>query len=145
MTVSKLGELAGISSDTVRYYERIGLLPEPDRSPSGYRLYDDDAVERLKFIKRSQRFGLRLEEIGELLDIRDRGLCPCGHTRELLERRRAALDEEMAALAALRQDIEHMLDDLPASPEMSWRCGSELAQAGPKNPPGQGPRKGGPR
>lgn len=116
LTVSRLAGLVGISGDAVRYYERIGLLPEPDRSPAGYRLYDDDAVERLRFVKRAQRFGLRLEDIGELLDIRERGLCPCGHTRELLERRLASLDEEMAALATLRHDIEQMLDDLPVQP-----------------------------
>ena len=60
LTVSKLAEEAGTSPDTVRYYERIGLLPETERSASGYRLYGDEAVERLRFIKRAQRFGLRL-------------------------------------------------------------------------------------
>ncbi len=113
LTVSKLAEEGGISADTVRYYERIGLLAEPDRSPSGYRLYDDEAVERLHFIKRAQRLGLRLDEIGELLQIKEDGLCPCGHTRTLLERRVAQLDEEMAAMARLRADITAMLGDLP--------------------------------
>ncbi|MGH9226895.1 MAG: MerR family DNA-binding protein [Acidimicrobiales bacterium] len=110
LTVSRLAEQVGISADAVRYYERIGILPEPDRSPAGYRLYDDGAVGLLRFVKRAQRFGLRLEEIAELLDIRERGLCPCGHTRELLGRRVAALDEEMATLAELRTDIERMLE-----------------------------------
>lgn len=113
LTVSKLAERVGTSADTVRYYERIGLLPEPDRSPSGYRMYGDDAVDRLQFIKYAQRFGLRLEEISELLAIRERGLCPCGHTRLLLERRLAQLDEDMAAMARLRHDIGQMLDGLP--------------------------------
>lgn len=115
LTVSKLAEEGGISADTVRYYERIGLLAEPDRSPSGYRLYDDEAVERLHFIKRAQRLGLRLDEIGELLQIKEEGLCPCGHTRTLLERRVAQLDEEMAAMARLRADITAMLGDLPTN------------------------------
>lgn len=131
-TVSQVAELAGVSGDTVRYYERIGLLPEPDRSPSGYRLYDDDAVERLRFIKRAQRFGLRLEEIGELLDVRQRGMCPCGHTRALLQRRVAALNEEMAALATLRDEIEHMLDSMPETPDQTWQCSSSLLQIGPQ-------------
>lgn len=113
LTVSKLADRVGTSADTVRYYERIGLLPEPDRSPSGYRVYDEDAVERVQFIKYAQRFGLRLEEIGELLEIRERGLCPCGHTRRLLERRLAELDHDMAAMARLRRDIAQMLDELP--------------------------------
>lgn len=113
LTVSKLAERAGTSPDTLRYYERIGLLPEPDRSPSGYRLYDGAMAELVGFIKRAQRFGLRLEEIRELVEVRERGLCPCGHTRLLLERRLADLDNEMTALARLRGDITDMLDELP--------------------------------
>jgi MerR family mercuric resistance operon transcriptional regulator len=65
LTVSRVADEAGISADAVRYYERIGLLSEPDRSAAGYRLYDDDVVERLRFITRAQRLGLRPEEIGE--------------------------------------------------------------------------------
>ena len=113
LTVSKLAGRVGTSADTLRYYERIGLLPEPDRSSSGYRVYGDDAVERVQFIKHAQRFGLRLEEIGELLDIREQGLCPCGHTRRLLERRLAQLDDDMAAMSRLRHDIGRMLEELP--------------------------------
>ena len=131
LTVSKLAEEAGTSPDTVRYYERIGLLPETERSASGYRLYGDEAVERLRFIKRAQRFGLRLEAISDLLDIRSRGLCPCGHTRRLLEERVAELDEEMASLVRLRADISEMLDDLPGAPSAGWRCSSELMQITP--------------
>ncbi len=131
LTVSKLAEEVGTSADTVRYYERIGLLPETERSASGYRLYGDDAVERLRFIKRAQRFGLRLEAIGELLDISQRGLCPCGHTRRLLEERVAELDEEMAALARLRTDIAGMLEELPPPGQTGWQCSSALLQIVP--------------
>lgn len=130
MTVSALADAVGITGDAVRYYERIGLLPEPERSPAGYRLYDDGAVERLRFVKRAQRFGLKLDEIGELIDILERGMCPCGHTRELLQRRLVTLDEEMAALSALRHDIEGMLDDLPPAGETGWTCGPGLLQIG---------------
>jgi len=132
LTVSKLAEQAGTSADTVRYYERIGLLPETERSASGYRLYGDEAVERLRFIKQAQRFGLRLEAIAELLDVRRRGLCPCGHTRRLLEEKVAELDEEVSSLSRLRADIASMLDDLPAGAD--WRCGTDLLQIGPPNP-----------
>lgn len=113
LTVSKLAERAGTSPDTLRYYERIGLLPEPHRSASGYRLYDGSMAELVGFIKRAQRFGLRLEEIRELVDVRERGMCPCGHTRVLLERRLADLDKEITALHRLRGDITDMLAELP--------------------------------
>ena len=130
LTVSKLAEEVGTSPDTVRYYERIGLLPETARSPSGYRLYGEEAVERLRFIKRAQRFGLRLEAIGELLEVRRRGLCPCGHTRRRLEDRVAELEKEMASLARLRDDISMMLHELPAPTEANWQCTSDLIQIG---------------
>jgi DNA-binding transcriptional MerR regulator len=133
LTVSKLAEQVGTSADTVRYYERIGLLAEAERSPSGYRLYGDEAVERLRFIKQAQRFGLRLEAIAELLDVRERGLCPCGHTRRMLEARVAELDEEMTSLAQLRADIASMIDDLPAG-AAGTGCASELLQIGTANP-----------
>ena len=123
LTVSKLADQVGVSADTVRYYERIGLLPEPGRSASGYRLYGDDAVQRLRLIKHAQRFGLRLDEVGELLQIQERGLCPCGHTRQLLERRVGELDEQIAALTSLRQDIGRILED-PSATEREWQCAS---------------------
>src|SRR5215207_1694108 len=133
LTVSKLAEQVGTSADTVRYYERIGLLAGAERSPSGYRLYGDEAVERLRFIKQAQRFGLRLEAIAELLDVRERGLCPCGHTRRMLESRVAELDEEMSSLAQLRADIASMIDELPAG-AADTGCASELLQIGTANP-----------
>jgi DNA-binding transcriptional MerR regulator len=127
LTVSRLADQVGVSPDTVRYYERIGLLPEPDRSASGYRLYGDDAVQRLRLIKHAQRFGLRLEEVGELLQIRERGLCPCGHTRQLLERRVAELDDQIAALTTLREDIGRILDDADST-DREWQCATGLLQ-----------------
>lgn len=130
LTVSKLAEQVGTSADTVRYYERIGLLPETERSPSGYRQYGDEAVERLRFIKRAQRFGLRLEAIAELLDVRQRGLCPCGHTRRMLDERMAELDAELASLGRLRADIAAMIDELPEPTAGEWRCSSALMQIG---------------
>lgn len=135
LTVSKLARRAGTSADTLRYYERIGLLPEPERSPSGYRLYGDAAAERVQFIKRAQRFGLRLEEIAELLQVRERGLCPCGHTRRLLERRMEEMDREMETLARLRADISQMVDELPTQDVEGWQCASDLIQIRTKTPP----------
>jgi len=131
LTVSKLAEQVGTSADTVRYYERIGLLPETERSPSGYRLYGEEAVEHLRFIKHAQRFGLRLEAIGELMEIRRRGLCPCGHTRRMLEERVGELDEELSSLARLRDDISRMIDDLQAPASADWQCSSDLIQIRP--------------
>ncbi len=133
LTVSKLGGAVGASPDALRYYERIGLLSKPERSPSGYRLYGPEAIEQVRFIKRAQRFGLRLEDIGGLLEVRERGMCPCGGTRRLLEARLAQLDEEMASLARLRDDISTMLDESAADDVSDQsgcgsRCGPGLLQ-----------------
>ena len=81
LTVSMLAERTGIPAGTIRYYDRAGLLPPPARTPAGYRQYDEAAAQRLRFIKGAQRLGLRLREVAELLAVRDRGACPCGHAR----------------------------------------------------------------
>jgi DNA-binding transcriptional MerR regulator len=72
-TISTLAASVGISADTLRYYERVGLLEPAGRSDAGYRLYDELSAERLRFIKGLQRMGLHLGDIKELLDVRDRG------------------------------------------------------------------------
>jgi DNA-binding transcriptional MerR regulator len=122
MTVSQLAERTGTTPDTVRYYERIGVLPAADRSPGGYRLFDQDDVDRVRFVKRAQRFGLQLDEIRELLEIRERGLCPCGHARELLTARRDAVAERIGALERLRSEIDELLAAGVAAD--GWPCGT---------------------
>jgi DNA-binding transcriptional MerR regulator len=113
LRVGELAEAAGVPADTVRYYERVGLLPPPARTPGGYRLYDGGAIDRLLFIQGAQRLGLRLREIADLLAIRDTGACPCGPAEEVLRQRLAELDTEMARLAALRTQLVAMVDALP--------------------------------
>lgn len=110
MTVSRLAEHGGVTADTVRYYERIGLLPDARRDANGYRRYGAGDVDRLRFIRHAQRFGLSLDDIRQLLEVRDGGLCPCGHADELLADRLAQLDEQIATLQQLRGDIAALLD-----------------------------------
>jgi DNA-binding transcriptional MerR regulator len=105
VTISKLADQIGVSTDTLRYYERRGLLPEPPRSQSGYRLYDEKLIERLAFIKSAQRIGLRLDDIKELLEVMDKGSCPCGHTAGMVERRVAEIDAELRRLRAMRKQL----------------------------------------
>ena len=108
LTVSALAQTTGLSADTVRCYERVGLLPAPARSAAGYRLYDQDAVGRLRLIKGAQRAGLRLREIVELLQVADRGQCPCGHTEALLRGRLAEVRAELGRLRALEADLTRL-------------------------------------
>jgi DNA-binding transcriptional MerR regulator len=113
LTVSALAARVGVSPDAVRYYERLGLLAPPERSAAGYRRYDEGAVERLRLVKGAQRVGLRLREIAELLQVVDRGQCPCGHTETLLRERLAEVDTELARLVALRGELAGLLAQAP--------------------------------
>lgn len=108
LTVSKLADAAGVGPDTIRFYEKEGLLPEPDRSPSGYRLYADNAVDRVRFIKDGQAMGLKLAQIEELLEIRDEGRCPCGHTTTIIGERLTDIDDEITRLETMRTQLRKM-------------------------------------
>lgn len=114
MKVADLAAAVGIGPDTVRYYEKAGLLPAPARTASGYRSYGAEAIDRLRFIQGAQRFGLRLREIRDLLAVRDTGVCPCEPAESMLRRRITELDVEMARLAALRRDLVAMVEALPS-------------------------------
>lgn len=125
LTVQALARSVGVRGDTVRYYERAGLLPPPPRTSGDHRRYDRSAVDRLRFIQGAQRLGLRLAEIRELLAIRDTGVCPCEPAEQFLAKRLAELDAELARLRRLRREIADMLARLPTDscPELtpgSW-------------------------
>lgn len=110
LRVAQLADAVGVRPDTIRYYERAGVLAPPPRTATGYRVYPPEAVERLRFVQGCQRLGLRLREIVELLEVRDTGECPCEPAEVLLRRRIDELDGELARLAALRRDLVAILD-----------------------------------
>jgi DNA-binding transcriptional MerR regulator len=112
LTVGQLAARAGVRTDTVRYYERSGVLPAPRRSEGDHRRYGSADVDRLLFIRGAQRLGLRLAEIRELLTVRDTGVCPCEPAELVLSRHVAEIDTEMARLAALRAELVTMLDGM---------------------------------
>lgn len=132
LRVSELAQSAGVSPDTIRYYERLGLLPEAGRTQAGYRQFDEGDARRIRFIKDAQRLGLTLTEIGELLQIQDNGACPCGHTKSLLERRLAQVNDEIAALLELRDELTNLgkLECFPTSGESKWSCEIEFPKKG---------------
>lgn len=115
LRVGEIAQAVGVGPDTIRYYERAGLLPKPARTPAGYRTYDASAIDRLHFIQGAQRLGLHLRDIADLLAVRDTGVCPCEPAEALLQRRLTDLDVEMARLAALRVQMVDMLDTLPSA------------------------------
>ena len=105
MRAMRIGEVArssGLSPTTIRYYEDIGLVPEPARAANGYRDYEPSAVERLRFISDAQDSGLTLAEIASILELRAQGEATCHHTIELLERHLADVERRIQSLTASR-------------------------------------------
>lgn len=105
MRIGELANRVGVTAKTVRYYESIGLLIEPDRTSSGYRSYDASAVERLGFIRDAQASGLTLAEIASVLELKGAGEISCTHTAELLERHVREIDEQVSRLQAARVQL----------------------------------------
>ena len=134
MRISEVAEEAGVTTDTVRYYERLGLLAATERTPSGYRQFEGDVPRRLRFIKGAQTLGLKLSEIKELLEIQDRGACPCGHTKTLIDRRLEEVGQEIAGLEELRRELGRLrnlecLTSLESATD-EWPCEIEFLRRG---------------
>jgi len=105
MRIGELAEQGGVSPKTVRYYESIGVMAEPERTASGYRDYGGDALERLRFIRDAQATGLSLSEIQSVLELKDAGARSCEHTRALLQRHLDDLDDQIARLQTARKEL----------------------------------------
>jgi MerR family transcriptional regulator, copper efflux regulator len=108
MRIGELAEQAGISTKAIRYYEQIGILTPPARTPSGYRSYDPSALGRLGFVRAAQAVGLTLGEIRQIIAFRDNGQAPCAHVTGLLQRRTAELDARIAELQQLRGELRQL-------------------------------------
>jgi MerR family copper efflux transcriptional regulator len=106
--IGELAQRAGTTAKTLRFYEQAGLLPEPERTPSGYRDYDEGVLDRLAFVKAAQAAGLTLAEIREVIAVRDNTGPPCEHVVALLDAHAAALDARIAELTALRDDVRRL-------------------------------------
>lgn len=105
MQIGEIARRAGLATSAIRFYEEKGLLPEPERTGSGYRDYDPSVVDRLQFIRAGQAVGLTLRELGQVLDIRDRGQAPCRHVTELIDDRISDVDQRISDLRALRREL----------------------------------------
>ena len=103
----KIGQLArrvNVNVRTLRYYETLGLLPAPQRTETGYRLYSEADERRLRFVLQAKRIGLSLEEIRRVLDLGRHG-SPCGYVREVVSRHIAEINARIAKLQALRAEL----------------------------------------
>lgn len=110
----KIGELAkqsGTSVQTLRFYERSGLLPKPQRTESGYRMYASGDLRRLELIHQAKRLGFSLDEIKRILRLRQQGSCPCGEVVQMLEKHLRETDEQIRNLQRFRREVAGTLED----------------------------------
>ena len=110
MRTSEVAAHANVNSQTLRYYERRGLLPEPARTPSGYRDYGDDAVRVVRFVKRAQQLGFTLDDIEELLHLAGGGPDSCDEAKAMAQGRIVDLQERIDELAGMRDALTRLIE-----------------------------------
>jgi MerR family transcriptional regulator, mercuric resistance operon regulatory protein len=133
MRTSELAGRAGVNGETLRYYERRGLLEIPPRTAGGYRDYPEAAVELLRFVKRAQQLGFTLDEIEELLHLDGGGPDSCDAARTLAEARKADLEARIADLQRMRDSLADLVATCD-QPRADRRC---PLLAGIATPPGR--------
>ena len=115
-TISKVAKELDINIETVRFYERRGLIDQPLKPEMGYRHYTDDIVNRIRFIKRAQELGFTLEEIANLLNLND---SPCSQVQHLAEHKLRTVKEKMADLRRLEKALHELLDQCHSNDDKS--------------------------
>jgi MerR family transcriptional regulator, copper efflux regulator len=105
MRIGELARQSGVPATALRYYEQLGLLPEPGRTDAGYRIYAADSVDRLAFIRAAQAVGLTLAEVRQVLGVRDTGEAPCRVVTDLIDHRHAEVKSKIAELRRLESEL----------------------------------------
>ncbi len=116
MFIGRLAQAADVNVQTVRYYERLGLLLEAARTKSGYRIYSKNALRRVQFIKQAKVLGFSLGEIKVFLDLSNEGKRPCSKVRNLAKAKLAEADQRLKELLAYRQELAERIkqwEDVP--------------------------------
>ena len=110
----ELAELAGVSRDTLRHYERKGVLPRPLRGHNGYRRYPREALPRVQLVRRALSVGFTLDELARVLQVRDAGGAPCEEVRSIAAQKLLDIQDQLRELTALRDDLQKTLRDWDA-------------------------------
>jgi len=111
LTRGELAQRCDVNFETVRYYEQQGLIPKPSRSASNYRLYSEDTVRRIRFIKRAQDLGFTLHEIKELLSLRQTPQAGCAEVLEHAQAKARDIDEKIRALQGIRRALSKLMSE----------------------------------
>lgn len=141
LKVGELAKRAGVGAQTLHYYERFGLLPKPDRSVSNYRLYPADALRRVQFIKKAQSLGFTLEEIKEILGLREQGRAPCRCVADVGKRHLQELDARIAALQEFRRELAAVVPKWEKKTSRQRKCAGEFCDLIERLPEDHPPRK----
>ncbi|MFQ6057642.1 MAG: heavy metal-responsive transcriptional regulator [Anaerolineae bacterium] len=131
LLIGQLARAVGVNPKTIRYYEEIGVLPQPARTESGYRLYGPEDVERLEFVLRARSLGFSLDEVREILAFRERGEAPCLYVLDRIDRRIAEVEARISALMQLREELTTIRRDaegLPVDDVEGKECVCHLIQ-----------------
>jgi DNA-binding transcriptional MerR regulator len=114
LSSGELAGLAGVSRDTLRHYERKGVLPRPLRSHNAYRQYPPEALQRVQLVRRALSVGFTLDELAKVLKVRDAGGAPCEEVRRLAAQKLLDVQEQLRELTKLRDDLQNTLSDWDA-------------------------------
>jgi len=115
MTIGHLARAAGVNVETIRYYERIGLLRRPEAPEEGWRTYDEQALRRVRFVKRAQALGLSLDDARQLLDLRQDPTADCSEVRQIALAKLGEIEAKIHALVTLRDALRAVADACPGS------------------------------
>lgn len=110
--VGELARMTGLNTNTIRYYESLGLLPPAKRSESGYREYSPDDAERLRFIQRAKVIGLSLDEVKDIIDHAVGGAAPCNRVAGFVEQKITEVDQRIKDLQSFRESLVDLLKEM---------------------------------
>ena len=122
MRIGEVAKQVGVNPATIRYYEREGLLPPAERTPSGYRDYGPEVLDDLRFIKKAQALGLKRSDVREVLEISAGGRPPCEHVRATVSARLVDTEKRLRELRALRATLRETLERLDRAPAPKAGC-----------------------
>lgn len=111
LSSGELADLAGVSRDTLRHYERKGVLPRPLRGYNSYRQYPPEALQRVQLVRRALSVGFTLDELARVLKVRDAGGAPCEEVRKLAAQKLLDVQDQLRELTALRDELQKTLSD----------------------------------
>lgn len=112
-SIGQIAKQSGVSVETIRYYEKEGLIEEPERKESGYRQYNGDAIARLSFIQQAKELGFSLKEIGELLSIKSDANTVCSDVKQLAQEKLGDIECKIKMLQRMRKSLKKLIDVCP--------------------------------